>query len=116
MSTTLQVLGGACCTNIDLVGIVHALWLRNQSIATRWWLSILIRTVDHSGVVALVLVLLQYPRANPCAMPGLGYTQGGPDRAASITDHQHHRIQACKESNGILRLSLSASHSFRGVL
>jgi len=44
MSTTLQVRGGACCTNIDLVGIVHALWLRNQSIATRWWLSILIRT------------------------------------------------------------------------
>jgi len=69
-------------------------------------------TVDHSGVVAL----LQPPRANPCTMPGLGYAKGGPDRAASITDHQHHRIQACKESNGILRLSLSASHSFRGVL
>ncbi len=66
-----------------------------------------LRTVDHLGVAALVLVLLQYPRANPCAMPGLGYTQGGPDRAASITEFHNRHSQDFKVP---MASSVSVSH------
>jgi len=120
VSTTLQVRGGACCTNIDLIGIVHAFWLRNQSIATRWWLSILIRTPYYGsfrrGCTSTCTTAVLYPRANPCAMPGLGYTQGRPDRATSITEFHNRHSQNFKVP---MASSVSVSHpsqSFRGVL